>query len=625
MDNLATEIKKIVTKQTIAMLMFLTLGMLFVLDEGVSKYKKILVSRVHFKETERLRIQQYDTITQYGTVGFRVKALPSPLTALCFNNTVYRNLTANVDVTENHRVYSPRKGDGVIKSRNGVISDYSDIMLFIGAISALLFGFFIFRRKSYLRFRVGLHGIMKGFLRLFFWGLLVLNIAALFLEVIGIIYLTLMLPGFNEEISAFLIFSAIAHLVFLFFFVGGCMCAALRGKTLPAVSLLTFFFVLFFILPIGVEKVTTNIARNLPSVELMELDGAKKMMGFEKRIREKAGPSQTELGKPATQNAREILKGFVEDEYKSFGDNEEKILETLREIVKVRNFLSNLFPIGFYRLSCEELSGNGYSNYFNFSKETHQLKGAFFDFYLHKKFVEMVRPGNVPLFGNTDTHIFKSSGFLPFGFTLGLGATLFYTLLLFFFAYRLHLRRFRPGPAMALEIDFPQGENGRFVLCKNAGIKRRILQHFRRQPGTVCLEKIKPADFRLGLKPVDLIKHLARLAGVPLDKVRENLVNLSNEDLEQKKLLQEDDLLRVYTAVRTAGDFSQLVIDDFLKRQSAGLEKDLIHFLMGLELTGKQIIYLSLEMHTPRGSLLHEKMTKDYSPLPLPLGNIFLR
>jgi len=87
----------------------------------------------------------------------------------------------------------------------------------------------------------------------------------------------------------------------------------------------------------------------------------------------------------------------------------------------------------------------------------------------------------------------------------------------------------------------------------------------------------------------------------------------------------DETILKIYTAVRTAGDYDLIVLNDFLEKESKQFESGVIKLLMALAESGKKINYLSTESYDVVGDLDDKIKIDKFLSLPIDLNVVILR
>jgi hypothetical protein len=235
------------------------------------------------------------------------------------------------------------------------------------------------------------------------------------------------------------------------------------------------------------------------------------------------------------------------------------------------------------------------------------------------KFYSQAKKGTVEPFNKREENktIYFAQSHLPYNFGLGIAVSVLFTIGLLFTAYRLHLKslRIEESGTIHFNVNFEEGKNTVFVLCKNEAIKNEIFNHHK-QKDAACIDKINPADFKFnGIKPLDLFKHLAGIAGVNEKKARKNL-EIMAVDINTAENSHET-IRKIYAAVITAGDQGLIVINDFLKKTSRQFEANLITLFSSLLAAGKKIIYLSTEMYQTTNRFEDKIKIQEFGNFPI--------
>jgi hypothetical protein len=180
-----------------------------------------------------------------------------------------------------------------------------------------------------------------------------------------------------------------------------------------------------------------------------------------------------------------------------------------------------------------------------------------------------------------------------------------------------------PKPTKAYQIE-KEKDNPLFVLCENLSIKEDIFNYYQSQKA-VCLEKINTGDFMFNdIKALEIFKHLCIVSGVDRQKALEYLGHMGIRDLTGLPVCHEI-ILKIYAAVKTAGDSGLIVLNDFLKNESREFEKDFFNLLLFLEKSGKKILYFSCQMKQSNYRLTDKIKVDGFKSFPLELISTSLR
>jgi hypothetical protein len=173
-------------------------------------------------------------------------------------------------------------------------------------------------------------------------------------------------------------------------------------------------------------------------------------------------------------------------------------------------------------------------------------------------------------------------------------------------------------------LDVQDHEKALLVLCQNDRVKSDIFRFYRHQGNTSCLDKMA-VDFKYGSTRADrVLTHFCRLADVDREKAAENLAVLKLRDLSKPNVSPEE-VLKIYAAVKIAGDGDCVVFNDFFKMKSRQFEEAFAKLLDKLEASGKKVLYLSCEMPAPKASLAEKINLKNFAAFPLRFDKVTLR
>ena len=429
------ESKRLLKKKTIGLFLFLSLLSLYFVQIGLNNYTNIIGNKKEFQDIERLKVKQYVNYNQYGSYGFRVLFIPSPLSIYFVNSTTISGLTANVDVGERLYIYNSYKGRTLFADKEGGFKDYSGIMLLLGGLLVLYLGYESLIHRDYLRFMYG----FMDYKRIFFSTVLsrVFIIILFFLLNAGISLILLEINGIQfigDEYARFFTFLVTLVLVLVFFFALGTISGSLKSGFAGFVMAIVSWFVLVFLFPGIVNSVTSRKADSLVSNCKLELQKLKSLMDFEKWAQEELGPT-TEDNIDAV---RKSVEGFLEKGFKKIQALEERLRDEMEDNISSFEFLSSLFPSTFYLSAGNEISSKGYENFIIFFDYLRELKKKFSRFHLDHRFYSeepFDAPQAVESFIKGDENLFNAKSRTPRGFTRGVLLTLVYIIGLFIVSY----------------------------------------------------------------------------------------------------------------------------------------------------------------------------------------------
>jgi hypothetical protein len=429
------ESKRLLKKKIVALFLFLSLLSLYFVEVGLSNYINIIKSKEEFQDIEHLKVKQYINYNQYGTYGFRVLFIPSPLSIYFVNSSTISELTSNVDSGERLNIYNSFKGRMLFADKGGGFKDFSGIMLLLGSLLVLYLGYESFIYRDYLRFMSGFTGYRKIFISTILSRVFIL--VFLFLANIGISLVLLEIHDIRfsrSEYAYFFTYLAILLLLLIFFFALGTIAGSLKSGFAGFVMAIISWFVLVFLFPGIVNTVTSRKADNIVSNYKLELQKLKSLMEFERQ-------SLKELGSTTEDNidaVRKSLEDFLEKGFPKIHAFEERLRDEMEENIRYFEFLSSLFPSTFYVSAGNEISSKGYENFILFFDYIRELKKKFLRFYVDHRYYSddpFDAPTKVKSFIKGDENLFHARNRTPWGFTWGILLILLYIVGLFIISY----------------------------------------------------------------------------------------------------------------------------------------------------------------------------------------------
>lgn len=383
MAILLLEIKRQFNKKTIGLFIVVVLLALYFVQIGTGNYENAIENIDTFRTFEKVKIQQYVNYNQYGTYGFRVLFVPSPLSIFFINSSTISQLTSNVDAGERLNLYNSFKGRTLFAEKSGGYKDFSGIMLLLGSLLVIYLGYESMIYKDYSRFMTGFTGHGRFFAcilcsRLVLFSFLVLlsgGLALILLEINGI----RLSP---TELLNFTIYLGILELTMIFFFSLGTIAGSLKSRFAGFVMVIASWFVFVFLAPGIVSAITAGKADNIISNYRLELEKLKNLMDFEQRAIKEVGFTSEEN----IDAVRLLIESYWTNEFKKIQAFEKRLERDMQENIRLFESLSFILPSTFYMSSSNEISSKGYANFIRFFSYIQELKGKFVRFYLDKRY-----------------------------------------------------------------------------------------------------------------------------------------------------------------------------------------------------------------------------------------------
>ena len=437
------ELKRMFSIRLLILCFILLLLSLYFVQIGIDDYERIIANKERFQDIERLKVNQYFTYAQYGAYGFRLMFIPSPLSIFFNNSSVISELTSNVDAGEKLNIYNSFKGRALFAEKSGGFKDFSGVVLLLGSLLVLYFGYELMIYRDYLRFMAGVVSPEKLFAAMTVSRISVFILFFLFTAGMSVLLMRLNDIALSSfEWLHFLAYLGVLILVLIIFFFLGTIAGTFHSRFTGLVMLGASWFVLVFLVPGIVGAVTSRKADNIVSNYHLELEKLQAMMGFEKRAIRQEGY----LDESHKKSEQELVESYWRYEFKNIQALEKNMEEKMYENIRHFQTLSFHFPTTFYLSTAHEVNSKGYENFIRFFKYIQQLKKRFVRFYLDKRYYSNAsesNAGEVESFIHADENLFYAESGFPRSFFTGVIVTVLYIVglaLLSYFRFRRSLR-----------------------------------------------------------------------------------------------------------------------------------------------------------------------------------------
>jgi hypothetical protein len=181
--------------------LFLFLSLYFVQD-GIDDYKRVIQNKENFQQVERINIEKFVNYLQYGTYGFRLLFIPSPLNILFANSGVISELTAFVDSGVRLRIYNSFIGKNLYAERSGGFKDFFGFILLLGSLLSLFAGYDSLNHREYLKFMSSMLSYKKVYFSIFWVRVILFNL--FFLFTVGCALLLIRVNGISLSTGEYL-------------------------------------------------------------------------------------------------------------------------------------------------------------------------------------------------------------------------------------------------------------------------------------------------------------------------------------------------------------------------------------------------------------------------------------
>ncbi|MCK4761765.1 MAG: ABC transporter permease subunit [Candidatus Aminicenantes bacterium] len=426
------ESKRFFRLKNIAFLLIMLLLITYFVQSGIGEYKDSQKNKERFHEIEKFKVRQYINYTQYGTYGFRLLLISSPLSVLFNNSGVISELTSYVDSGERLKIYKSLKGENLFVEKADGFNDFSGIIFILGSLIALYFGYDSFRYKEYLKFLSSFIHHRKIFLCISISRIILLYLFFLFTTAfsLGLVKINGISFGRNDY-YCLLIYLSVILLLVLFFFAVGTFLGTSKSKIGSAAACIVIWFITIYFVTAAIDTLVHQQAKSITSTYELEMEKLKIFSQFEKKAIEKEGRYKPENRK--SEKVHTLIETYWKDEFAKIQATETQMINEMRDRIEGFQRLSALFPTSFYLSVSNEISSRGFNNFIEFYSYVQELKRQFIRFYLNKKFYS--NHEKVESFVKDEENLFYAGSTLPRYFGLGLALNIFYIIVLFAFSY----------------------------------------------------------------------------------------------------------------------------------------------------------------------------------------------
>lgn len=380
------ELKRRWTWQTLVVFVII-LGLSFYFTYmGVQHYVGINNTKLEFQEIEKLKVELFSNYLQYGGYGFRLLFIPSSTNIFFYNTGLFLDLTAQIDVGERLNIYNSFKGENFFTEKPGKLVDFSGIILILGSLIALLYGYDSLRHREYLKLLTSLCGHRRVFSFILLPRIIILYVSFFIIAVFTFLFgkFLLMINGFDlppQVFSFFALFLGMMFLMLLFFFSIG---ISFGIMTFKYKEFLMIFFIVFtwiasiYFIPVLLNKIVETQTSFLTSNFQAEYDKLKKIMDFEDWVSEqekkKNPPTDDEFAAAHIKSIKEMLS------------LEEKRNADIMPYIDRLQIFSMFYPSTFYLSVNREIGSCGYQGIKDFSQNALTTKEKFIiNFYNPKR------------------------------------------------------------------------------------------------------------------------------------------------------------------------------------------------------------------------------------------------
>ncbi len=476
-------------------------------------------------------------------------------------------------------IHTTTKGKDLLKGKTHVQS-LSGVFFTFGTLVMVVLGALSYKEEQH-------------FFRLsnIFFRLLILVITAFIICLLG--YFTLPILGGSIPDGKIFFFNYCPYLfLFLCFFFSGGLFSRVLAKAIPLSLLiaLLFWYASVEIVPDLSKKYLDENRDILFSNDVVNLKKTERLMDFEREVVQsiKGIKNLDERNKVLREKAQHFFKtGYVENT-----NIEIQINDRIGQILESYSQASSWYPSTFYELLCGEISGKGHSSYLGFVQYVLELRHAFVEFCLKKRYE--AKDKDLEYFIKRNENVFKAKSNIPSSFLQGTLITLLYTIALF--AASLLILRSRRKKKLETEEPDYEAEEGflNIVVCEkneddeddenneSDSYMEKLFNHYRQQPDTTCIDNVTGEDIDPGTPLRHTLAYFCKLLGARHELAVDHMKKLGVPNLKIKaknKKHRAELVKKTYLAALLAQDKKTVVFKHFLKQESRTFQRQFLELI----------------------------------------------
>lgn len=381
---------------------------------SIFEYKDTQEQKRLFQDFEKKRVEQFYNYRIYGFRGFRLFYLADPISIFFINSVPIPDMNAFADSAEQLKFSKPVTINTVFELRKNWFTDYSGILLLIGTLLILFYGYPALKSSEYLRLPDSITGHKK-----FFWAVYFARGLWLFVFLIAFLACLILLAALNGIIIAIdlylLIFLLVSYGLAMLILSVGFWCGTLKSAKTSMATALTIWVVFIFFIPTIHNIVISSNAYAMKPIYQFEMEKLTIFMNWEKFLLEKEGT--VKLGEKPSESYKKRMLDFKQNELKKIQAMEEDQIAQLTRTKKLYQLLASFFPTTFYQSVNNEISSRGYNNLVAFCKYALGEKLKFIGIIIEKEFFSNY--SKVEQFNAGNENVYTARPKLPEFFLLG--------------------------------------------------------------------------------------------------------------------------------------------------------------------------------------------------------------
>ncbi|MCU0286490.1 MAG: hypothetical protein MUF15_08820 [Acidobacteria bacterium] len=392
-------------------LAFFVLAMYFI-QVGSNRYQEALVNKEKFKQIEQSIVKKHMNYTAYGTQGFRILFMPSPVSIFFHDSGASSDLSATLDVEERLHISGSYTGRQMYRDLHHIYGDFGGLFTLFGTLMVLAYGFLSFRHIEYLE-SLGTMASLKG-IYLYFVTARFLLLALYFTLVtaagigLGLLNKVPFTGSDYFHITGYLGLWLLAAFVL---FNAGVLITAIKSNFLGVTIIASLWIFLFYVSPLIVTQVANTSAAKMKPLYQQENEKWGAIMHFENRAVEEVGKFKPEIAK--IEQGQQLIESYMANEYKEVQKVEQDLAKQMQESKAHYEGYGLISPTTILLSTANEMSSRGTGNLLKFYQYTQDTKDRFCQFYKYKKFYAPGEEKGVESFIKNEENIFYGKTGFP--------------------------------------------------------------------------------------------------------------------------------------------------------------------------------------------------------------------
>ncbi|MGD2090271.1 MAG: hypothetical protein PVH61_29110 [Candidatus Aminicenantes bacterium] len=508
------ELNRFICWRNIIIIIIVLLLCFYFVNKGIQERQETIESGKELNHMEKQMFRMIMNYTHYSFHGVRSMVIPAAASVFFPVPAVLSELYGRIDSIATLNIHNNCQSKSLFTGIFSIPIGFSGVILLLGNLLALLWGYDITCHREYLTFISGFCSPLKLFLSLFVSRFMLMTttlmvICGSMLVPVNCYHLQLSLLDYNG-LFAFLVS---ALLMLLFFFQTGILVGEIRSRWGGRLAILAAYVALVFFIPFIIDTIISENAEKIPSHFKVQSQRLNVVFNYEKESQKKYG----KFDRKNIEVERKIAEDYWKKESRENMALEEQHMADISAVIQLVNRLAALAPTTFYQITALESSSRGFENYKAYYRFLMNLQRRFLRFYINMCFYNP-DPSRVVPFLKANENLFPAVSRLPLAFKRSLRINLAYNLILFIMSlWRFskitgRSQRKRKNKNDPVDIK-PEPGVYRVLLVKHAGFSSQLFTQFSSQvkKGTKIINILLPPEIPGDIKPPVLARFIARL------------------------------------------------------------------------------------------------------------------